>query len=178
MAAKRSGTTTRLLGETTGSDRSWPPLFSRQRCRRPRPLTAPRGLTLALLAATLVPVAPGIGAPGRRAERVPPQIPRDGWKDCAYNDRPLACVDRQIPGGLEIVWKDGPSMTYRAVSGKGKDERGSDRLRDRLGGIWRRDLFVQGNISLTNEANGNRIFVPLRFPCQPPLKGEVGYCRF
>ena len=69
-------------------------------------------------------------------------------------------------------------MTYRAVSGKGKDASSSDLLRDRLGGLWRRELFVQGNITLTNEANGNRIFVPLRFPCKPPLKGGVGYCRY
>jgi hypothetical protein len=40
---------------------------------------------------------------------VPPQIPRDGWKDCEYNDKPLACVDEQLPGGLKIRWKDGQS---------------------------------------------------------------------
>ena len=132
---------------------------------------------LPLLLAVEVAVGAGVAAPAL-AQPVPPQIPRDGWKDCAYNDKPLACVDVQIPGGLKISWKDGQSMTYRAVSGKGKDASSSDLLRDRLGGLWRRELFVQGNITLTNEANGNRIFVPLRFPCKPPLKGEVGYCRY
>ncbi len=135
------------------------------------------GAWLPLLLAVGATASGGMAAPAL-AQPVPPQIPRDGWKDCAYNDKPLACVDEQIPGGLKIRWKDGQSMTYRAVSAKGKDASGSDLLRDRLGGLWRRELFVQGNITLTNEANGNRIFVPLRFPCKPPLKGEVGYCRY
>lgn len=117
-----------------------------------------------------------LAAPGPAQQRTPPQIPRDGWKDCAFNDKPLACVDAQIPGGLKIRWKDGQGMTYQQLSGK--DASGTDLLRDRLGGIWRRELYVQGNITLTNTANGNRIFVPLRFPCKPPLQGEVGYCRY
>jgi len=70
----------------------------------------------------LLGVGVGLAAPAR-AQMVPPQIPRDGWKD-------------------------GQSMTYREVSGKGRD------------------------------TSGNRIFVPLRFPCKPPLKGEVGDCRY
>ena len=143
-------------------------------CRRRRP--CPRqGRQSALVRRALMalPLALALAGPGLAGERVPPQIPRDGWKDCEYNERPMACVDEQIPGGLKIRWKDGQAMTYREVSGKG-----TDLLRDRLGGLWRRELFVQGNITLTNEANGNRIFVPLRFPCRPPLKGEVGYCRY
>lgn len=137
-------------------------------------------------AAALLPVLPmlpvvplmllALAAPGPAQQRTPPQIPRDGWKDCAFNDKPLACVDAQIPGGLKIRWKDGQGMTYQRLSGK--DASGTDLLRDRLGGIWRRELYVQGNITLTNTANGNRIFVPLRFPCKPPLQGEVGYCRY
>jgi hypothetical protein len=114
--------------------------------------------------------------PAPAQERVAPQIPRDGWKDCEYNDKPLACVDEPIPGGLKIRWKDGQHMTYRVISARQAD--GADLLRDRLGGLWRRELYVQGNVVLTNTANGNRIFVPLRFPCRPPLKGEVGYCRY
>jgi hypothetical protein len=51
-------------------------------------------------------------------------------------------------------------------------------LRDSLGGTWEREVLIQGNAVFTNPANGNRIFVPLRFPCKPPLKGEVGYCRY
>ncbi|WP_353617256.1 hypothetical protein [Synechococcus sp. FACHB-909] len=149
----------------------------RRRCRREVLKPWAGGALLPLMLAIGVMVGVGVAAPAS-AQAIPPQIPRDGWKDCEYNDKPLACVDEQLPGGLKIRWKDGQSMTYRAVSAKGKDSSGSDLLRDRLGGIWRRELYVQGNITLTNEANGNRIFVPLRFPCKPPLKGEVGYCRY
>ena len=137
-----------------------------------RPWEGGAWLALLLAVVAVAGVAPAL------AQTVPPQIPRDGWKDCGYNDKPLACVDAQIPGGLKIRWKDGQSMTYRELSAKGKDPSGSDLLRDRLGGLWRRELYVQGNISLTNDANGNRIFVPLRVPCKPPLKGEVGDCRY
>ena len=49
---------------------------------------------------------------------------------------------------------------------------------DRYGGLWRRELLIQGNTLLTNLGTGNRILIPLRFPCKPPLKGEVGYCRY
>ncbi|KEF40852.1 MAG: hypothetical protein ER33_14630 [Cyanobium sp. CACIAM 14] len=115
-------------------------------------------------------------APAQAEQRPAPQIPRDGWKDCAYNERTMGCVDERIPGGLEIRWQDGQRMTYREQPGSG--EGGMDLLRDRLGGLWRRELFIQGNVVLTNTANGNRIFLPLRFPCRPPTKGEVGYCRY
>uniref|UniRef100_UPI0020B38518 hypothetical protein n=1 Tax=Synechococcus sp. CCY 9618 TaxID=2815602 RepID=UPI0020B38518 len=128
-----------------------------------------RAAALGLGAAAALALAAG---PGRTQERPAPQIPRDGWKDCAYNERTLACVDRQIPGGLEIRWKDGQRMTYS------ERPAGGDLLRDRLGGLWRREVYIQGNVVLTNTANGNRIFVPLRFPCKPPLQGEVGYCRY
>ena len=30
------------------------------------------------------------------------------------------------------------------------------------GGIWEREVLIQGNAVFTNPANGNRIFVPLR----------------
>lgn len=35
-------------------------------------------------------------------------------------------------------------------------------LRDSLGGIWERQIFVQSNAVFTNKANGNQIYVPLR----------------
>jgi len=35
-------------------------------------------------------------------------------------------------------------------------------LRDSLGGVWERQILVQGNAVFTNKANGNRIVVPLR----------------
>ena len=105
----------------------------------------------------------------------PPQLPRDGWKDCGYNDQTIGCVDTQLPDGLRIVWKDGLQMTYRfSPTGESREQQ---RLRDRLGGVWQREILPQGNMVLTNIQNGNRIFVPLRYPCKPPLKGEVGFCR-
>jgi hypothetical protein len=49
-------------------------------------------------------------------------------------------------------------MTYRVV------EEGFpiSLLRDSLGGIWEREVLIQGNAVLTHPANGSRIFVPLR----------------
>jgi hypothetical protein len=106
----------------------------------------------------------------------PPQVARDGWKDCAFNGVTIGCIDKQLPDGLSLLWKDGLKMTYRqfqpAQAGK------PAKLRDLLGGVWRRQVLGQGNTVLTNEANGARIFVPLRFTCKPPLQGEVGYCRY
>jgi hypothetical protein len=49
-------------------------------------------------------------------------------------------------------------MTYRLV------EPGFplSTLRDAFGGLWQREVLVQGNAVFTNKANGNRIVVPLR----------------
>jgi hypothetical protein len=105
-----------------------------------------------------------------------PQRARDGWKDCAFNDVPIACVDQQLPRGLRVVWKDGLSMKYTEEPLPIAPY--PPLLRDQLGGLWRRQSLAQGNTVLTNTANGARIFIPLRFPCHPPLKGEVGYCRY
>lgn len=80
------------------------------------------------------------------------QIPRDSWKDCLYNEAIMRCIDLQSADQLKIVWRDAD------------------------GGLWRRELMLQGNTLLTNLSTGNRIPIPLRFPCKPPLKGEVGYC--
>jgi hypothetical protein len=105
-----------------------------------------------------------------------PQVPRDHWKDCAFNDRVIRCIDTQLPdGGMRIVWIDGPRMTYR----RQPEVRPGDPpyMIDTMGGVWRLELLAQGNILLTNLANSNRIFVPLRLTCKPPLKGEVGYCH-
>ena len=105
-----------------------------------------------------------------------PQVPRDLWKDCAFNDQVIRCIDTQLPdGGLRIVWIDGPRMTYRRQP---EVRRGDPPyLMDTLGGVWRLEVSAQGNILLVNLANSNKIFVPLRLTCKPPLKGEVGYCR-
>jgi hypothetical protein len=127
-----------------------------------------------LAAAAALTAAAALASPPPGPAPPVPQIARDGWKDCSFNDRVLPCLDRQRPDGLEIVWKDGLRMRYVALPAvPGRPER----LRDRRGGVWEREVLIQGNTVLTNVANGQRIVVPLRFPCRPPLRGEVGTCR-
>ena len=123
------------------------------------------------------------------AEALPiPQIPRDNWKDCSFNDRLIGCQDRELADGVRIDWRDGRSMTYRLI----REGFPLSLLRDRYGGLWQRIILVQGNAVYTNvlpgkpdpgkpalgkSAQSNRIVVPLRLPCKPPLVGEVGYCQ-
>jgi hypothetical protein len=81
------------------------------------------------------------------------------WKDCAYNDRSIPCHDsHSSEGTVQIVWKDGKAMTYWLI----QEGFPFSTLRDSLGGLWEREIYVQGNAVFTNKANGNRIFVPLR----------------
>lgn len=83
----------------------------------------------------------------------------EAWKDCEYNDRPIPCRDSHSSDGtVRILWKDGKTMTYRLI----KEGFPLSTLRDSLGGLWEREIYVQGNAVFTNKANGNRIFVPLR----------------
>jgi hypothetical protein len=83
----------------------------------------------------------------------------EAWKECAYNDRPIPCRDSQSSDGtVRILWKDGKAMTYRLI----KEGFPLSTLRDSLGGLWVREIYVQGNAVFTNKANGNRIFLPLR----------------
>lgn len=117
----------------------------------------------------------GPEAPSSAHAAPPPQQARDGWKDCAYNGVTIGCVDAQLADGIRIVWKDGLQMTYQEVPPERPG--GPTYLRDRLGGLWRRQVLAQGNTILTSVQGGARIFVPLRLTCRPPLKGEVGYCH-
>jgi hypothetical protein len=83
----------------------------------------------------------------------------DAWKTCSYNERPIPCRDSHSPDGTVLItWKDGQAMTYRLVT----EGFPFSTLRDSLGGIWQREILVQGNAVFTNPANGNRIVVPLR----------------
>lgn len=106
----------------------------------------------------------------------PPQIARDNWKDCVYNNSVIRCQDQQQADSLRILWIDGIRSFFvrRPPSAPGRPSYWGDRH----GGLWRRELLPQGNTLLTNLATGNRILIPLRLTCQPPLKGEVGYCRY
>lgn len=131
-----------------------------------------------MAAATIVCCSPPAGIQAVVAQNATPvpQVPRDPWKDCAFNERLIRCIDTQLPdGGMRIVWIDGLRMSYR----RQPEVRPGDPpyLIDTLGGVWRLEILAQGNILLTNLANSNRIFVPLRLTCKPPLKGEVGYCH-
>lgn len=84
-----------------------------------------------------------------------------GWKECSFNDRTIPCRDHHSPDGtVRIVWIDGKAMTYRLIRAGFP----ASTLRDSLGGIWRREVLVQGNAVFVNAANGNRILVPLRQP--------------
>lgn len=122
-----------------------------------------------------------VAAPAPSVAASPPQVARDNWKDCSYNGEIIGCRDQQLPDGLRILWADGLKMTYINLGPLGAvraDAEPSRAMRDQLGGLWRRELLIQGNTVLINTASGARIVVPLRFPCQPPLNGEVGYCRY
>jgi hypothetical protein len=82
----------------------------------------------------------------------------DGWKACAFNDRPIGCRDTHSPNGtVRVVWEDGKAMTYHL-----ENKASCPALEDSLGGAWVRQIFVQGNAVFTNGANGNRLFMPLR----------------
>ena len=117
------------------------------------------------------------GTPGQPTEQPisAPQIPRDNWKDCLYNEQVIRCQDSQTSNRLRILWIDGIRSTFWKKPPSHPDM--PSYWEDRYGGLWRRELLIQGNTQLTNLRTGNRIVVPLRFPCKPPAKGEVGYCR-
>lgn len=75
------------------------------------------------------------------------------------NNQPIPCRDEHSRDGtVLIVWKDGQAMTYRLINA------GFPRsiLRDSLGGLWEREVLIQGNAIFRNRGNGNRIVVPLR----------------
>lgn len=112
--------------------------------------------------------------PAQEANPPPAQIARDQWKDCQFNLQVIGCMDEHFPDGLRLIWKDGLRMEYRIVKTPQAEE--SVVLKDRLGGLWRREVLLQGNVILTHLGNGNRIMIPLRLTCRPPLKGSVGYC--
>ena len=83
----------------------------------------------------------------------------ESWKSCSFNDSSIPCRDSHSPDGtVRITWQDGQAMTYRLV----QDGFPISTLRDSLGGIWEREILIQGNAVFTNPANGNRIVVPLR----------------
>ena len=138
-------------------------------------------LTLSLSLVTLLAAAAPAVLPGELSQtqsppQEAPQIARDEWKDCLYNKEVIRCRDEQTADGLRIIWVDGlrTRLDRRPPARPGLPSYWGDRY----GGLWRREILIQGNTLLTNLGTGNRILIPLRFPCKPPLKGEVGYCRY
>lgn len=115
------------------------------------------------------------------------QLPRSGVYayDCAYNQKPLACAGLN---GSTIRWADGVVTRLRFVReataadrkrlrSLGLDDSARALYTDGSRGSWWQQLFPNGNSTWVNEVTRNEIFVPLRATCQPPLVGEVGYCR-
>jgi hypothetical protein len=138
-------------------------------------LTLSLSLT-AMLAAAAPAVLPGELSQSQSPAQEVPQIARDEWKDCLYNNAVIRCRDEQSADDLRIIWVDGVRTRLERMP---QARTGLPSYwGDRYGGLWRRELLIQGNTSLTNLGTGNRILIPLRYPCKPPLKGEVGYCGY
>ena len=83
-----------------------------------------------------------------------------GESCCEYNGKRLGdCHFYPSKNGLRIEWSDGLVESYKLIS---KRDFGGKTYLDKRGGVWQYLLYAQGNQSLTNEKNGNRIFKPLR----------------
>jgi hypothetical protein len=84
--------------------------------RRPRRQRVARKILLGLSAVLATTTLGRLEAEGQSASALaqsapPPQQARDGWKDCAFNDVTIGCVEAPVVGGIRIVWKDGLQMT-------------------------------------------------------------------
>ena len=78
---------------------------------------------------------------------------------CYYNNKKIDCAFITSDNSLQIEWADGLKELYSLVSQRDLANR---TYQDARGGTWEWVLHVQGNISLTNLANGNHILKPLR----------------
>ena len=101
-------------------------------------------------------------------------VAAEPWKTCWFNDQPMGCRDRHhADGSLTIEWSDGLAMTYTLV----REGVPRSTLRDSLGGLWQREVLVQGNAVFTHAHNGNRIMVPLRadaaLECPAAVRAQV-----
>ncbi len=83
-----------------------------------------------------------------------------GESCCLYNDKRIAdCQFHETGNKLTVKWMDGLVESYNLVS---KTDETKKAYVDRRGGVWEFLLYPQGNVSLTNNKNGNTIFKPLR----------------
>lgn len=78
---------------------------------------------------------------------------------CYYNGKRIDCNFKTTNNSLVIEWSDGLIESYSLVSQRNFALK---TYKDTRGGIWEWILYAQGNISLTNPANGNTISMPLR----------------
>ena len=115
------------------------------------------------------------------------QIPRSGpyAYDCSYNQQPIACTGlkgstiRWADGVVTKIWfvREATDADRRRLRAKGLDDGVRALYSDPKRGSWWQQLFPNGNSTWVNEVTRNEIFVPLRPTCQPPLSGDVGFCR-
>jgi len=115
------------------------------------------------------------------------QIPRSGpyAYDCSYNQQPIACTGlkgstiRWADGVVTKIWfvREATEADRRRLRAKGLDDGVRALYSDPKRGSWWQQLFPNGNSIWVNEVTRNEIFVPLRPTCQPPLNGDVGFCR-
>ncbi len=101
-------------------------------------------------------------------------VAAEPWKSCWFNDQPMGCRDQHhADGSVTIQWRDGLAMTYALV----REGFPRSTLRDALGGLWQREVLVQGNAVFSHTHNGNRITVPLRaeaeHDCPPAVRAQV-----
>jgi hypothetical protein len=119
-------------------------------------------------------VLPNFGASIALLLGTPDQVAAEPWKSCWFNDQPMGCRDQQhADGSVTIQWRDGLAMTYILV----REGFPRSTLRDSLGGLWQREVLVQGNAVFSHAQNGNRITVPLRadaaHDCPPAVRAQM-----
>ena len=85
----------------------------------------------------------------------------DIWPCCYYNGKEIGCriSFEDLGQSLYIEWEDGVKESYEMIR---ENAYHGKTYKDVRGGIWESWLGPQGNVLLTNPANGNEIFIPLR----------------
>ena len=91
---------------------------------------------------------------------------------CYYNDRMINCNFMTSDHSLLIEWSDGLKESYTLVT---QSDLTDKTYWDVRGGIWKWVLDAQGNISLTNPANGNRILKPLQTQSSKEMSNVNGF---
>ena len=88
------------------------------------------------------------------------------WHDCARNDETMQCRREEadpgvgIPSGFVVLWRDGVMNRLNCTASCTP----YGHLTDERGGVWKHELFIQGNSTYTQVETGESIFIPLRPP--------------